>query len=455
MPGNRPKAELNTEPQVELDSPGPVDNYYQFYSKAKESGTFGDYASAADDYAMAASLARVFGEDDERLMDSLSRLAYCHYRLGALEEAESAYREALTLMERYHKGKHPDRFASILWSLAVLLCDDKRFEESVEFFKRSMAVSQNWAGPYDRFVADCFWGLSKAQTGAGQLEAAEESIKQAIEIYEHLAPLEGAGVKEFLSVNYSNLGVLLMQGKRFEEATQFLEKALKLRPGLDQNRVALLNRLSTCYLKTKNYDRASRLIKSNLKGTAQLFGANHAETIRLELALANCFDLNGRPEDSINLFKKTKKKLEGTNLESGTEAALMAACLFEMVLCYQKLDEQNNLKSTLEEIVNVYEGRYPDGSGVYKGAIPTKGALYADCMVKLGEIENKRCRYKKARACLSDALIVRKLVFGEEHKLVADCLLKLAEIESRLNLPEAAEKLRAGQKMLRELRNRA
>ncbi|HMY05129.1 MAG TPA: hypothetical protein PKA48_17325, partial [Candidatus Obscuribacter sp.] len=50
-----------------MDTPGPESDYAQAYSRARESGGFGDYATAADEFAMAAAVARDFGEQDERL----------------------------------------------------------------------------------------------------------------------------------------------------------------------------------------------------------------------------------------------------------------------------------------------------------------------------------------------------------------------------------------------------
>ncbi len=129
-------------------------------------------------------------------------------------------------MEKFHKSKHPDRFASILWALAVLLCDNKRYDESEEYFLRSMAVSESWSGPNDRFVADCLWGLSKCLTGAGKFDQAESAILQAISIYESLSRSEN--VDEFLCTNYNNLGTLLLQRGKLEGSIKHLKKAIKL-----------------------------------------------------------------------------------------------------------------------------------------------------------------------------------------------------------------------------------
>ena len=128
-----------------------AEDYNDLYNEARQNGSYGNFEAAAGNYERAADVAaREFGPEDERLLDSLSRLGYCRYRLGELVKAEQSYKEALTLIERFHNDAYPDRLASILWALAVLMSDAQRYSEAEQYYKRSMAVSETWAGPTDR-----------------------------------------------------------------------------------------------------------------------------------------------------------------------------------------------------------------------------------------------------------------------------------------------------------------
>lgn len=429
-----------------LDTPGPESDYAQAYSRARESGGFGDYATAADEFAMAAALARDFGEQDERLMDSLSRLAYCHYRLGALQEAEEAYREALALMEKFHKGKHPDRFASILWALAVLLCDNKRYGESEEYFLRSMAVSESWSGPNDRFVADCLWGLSKCLTGAGKFDQAESAIFQAISIYESLSHSEN--VDEFLCTNYNNLGTLLMQRGKLEGAVKYLKKAVKLRQRMagqyDPGLISLTSKLSLALMQVKDYQSARRYLKQGLKVTAAFYGEESIDASRKMIALANCLTITNNCEQAQKYLQKARTILQNQGQE--TDSTLLTACLFELANCHQKLNQPAKLKETLEAISDRYEQNH----------FLARGSMYADAMIKLAEMLSEQCRYKKARQLLQRALETRQSIHGKEHKLVAECLLRLGNLEARMSLgADAEEHIGAAESMLADLKKRA
>lgn len=429
-----------------MDTPGPESDYAQAYSRARESGGFGDYATAADEFAMAAAVARDFGEQDERLMDSLSRLAYCHYRLGALQEAEQAYREALSLMEKFHKSKHPDRFASILWALAVLLCDNKRYDESEEYFLRSMAVSESWSGPNDRFVADCLWGLSKCLTGAGKFDQAESAILQAISIYESLSGSEN--VDEFLCTNYNNLGTLLLQRGKLEGSIKYIKKAIKLRQRMagqyDPGLISLTSKISLALMQIKDYEAARRYLKQGLKVTAAIYGEESIDASRKMIALANCLTITNNCEQAQKYLQKARTILQ--NQEEEADSTLLTACLFELANCHQKLNQQAKLKDTLEAISDRYE----------KNRCLARGSMYADAMIKLAEMHSDQCRYKKARQLLQGALETRQSLYGREHKSVAECLLRLGNVESRMSLAaEAEEHIRTAEKMLADLKKRA
>ena len=421
--------------------------YHGVYARAKESGTFGDYAQAANHYEEASSIARAFGEEDERLMDSLARLAYCQYRLGAARQAEDVYREVLNLMERFHKSRHPDRFASVLWALAVLLSDDKRYSEAEALFRQSMTVTENWAGPMDRFVADCLWGLSKCLTNTGKFEEATQCIKRAIHIYEALPAGENA--EEFLTTNYSNLGALLMQRGNLKEAVPMLKKAIEMRISLagdfDSILMNLCSKLALALIQEKNYKDSQKYLKQALKIAQGLHGEESDEAARKMIGLANCLSLLDKPEPAVKLLKKARKVLTKANALE-IDGTLLSACLYELNNCHQKLGLTKEMTEGLEALYALYQSN---------NFLP-KGALYADSLLKLATVNTDACRYKKARGYLEEALVVREKLFGKEHKLVADVLMRLGNCLAKMNLSgEASEVLRRAEQMLVDLKKRA
>lgn len=435
--------DVNEQIDVQTEPQFAESHFDAVYAKARESGTYGDFATAADEYAQAAFVARSFGESDARLSDTLSRLAYCRYRLGDLSQAEESYLEALRLLETFHAQTHPERLASVLWSLAVLLSDLLRYDESEKYFRRSMDVSENWAGPKDRFVADCLWGLSKCLTNNGKFLEAEGAIKRAIAIYETLPE----NCDEYLCTNYANLGALHLQRGSFETACQHLTKAVTMRRSLagdmDAGLISLTSKLALALMQLKRLKEAEKYLRLSLKISVAIYGDKDLETARKYIAVGNC--LNGLAKYT-QAEKALSKAIVVVRAQS-TDPALTAACLYELTTSYQKLNEKTKMKKVLEELAELYSQPH--------AKLP-KHSLYADAQLKLGAIYEEACLFKKARICYQGALTARESVFGQEHKLVAECLMRLAGCLTKMSQhSEAQELYRKAETMLADLKKRA
>jgi tetratricopeptide (TPR) repeat protein len=430
--------DLNTE---EIDACPLESRFEAVFSRARASGEFENYAEAADDYAEAATMARDFGEGDVRLLDSVSRLAYCRYRLGELAQAEASYREALSLMERFHTATHPERFASIIWALAVTLSDERRFDEAEKFFRRSMEISETWGGPKDRFVADCLWGLSKCLTANGKVKEAEKAIRRAISIYETLPDCYA-----YLGTNYANLGEIVLQQGRYADGVPILEKAIKLKQEsggpLDSSLVGLTSKIALALIQLKRYKEAQTYLKIALKITSALYGDRDIETARRLIAIGTCLT-------SENKYAQAQKQLTSAlailRTQSKLDPPLMAACLFELTTCYNKQPDKKKYKAALEELIKLYES-----------SNLARASLYADSLIKLGTVFDEACQYRKAKECFEKALTTREALFGLEHKLVAECLMRISGCLSHMNKHKEAQDFHIrAENMLTILKRRA
>jgi tetratricopeptide (TPR) repeat protein len=428
--------------EYDLDSRQLESRFEQVFSRARASGDFENYAEAANDYAQAAVMARDFGESDVRLLESLSRLAYCRYRLGELAQAEASYREALSLMERFHTATHPERFASIIWALAVTLSDERRFDEAEKFFRRSMEISETWGGPKDRFVADCLWGLSKCLTANSKVKEAENCIRRAISIYETLPDCY-----IYLGTNYANLGEIVLQQGRFADAVPILEKAIQFKResggALDSSLTGLTSKAALALIQLKRYKEAQVHLKAALKITGALYGPEHIETARRMIAIGSCLNNEAKYEMAQKQLSQAIEILRREKTEA--DPALVAACLFELTTSYGKLAEKKKYKSVLEELVGLYD----------RSNLP-RASLYADALIKLGVVHDEACQYKKAKEYFEKALTIRESLFGLEHKLVAECLMRISSCLSHMSKHKEAHELSMrAENMLAMLKRRA
>jgi tetratricopeptide (TPR) repeat protein len=331
----------------------------------------------------------------------------------------------------------------VLWSLAVLLSDLLRYDESEKYFRRSMDVSESWAGPKDRFVADCLWGLSKCLTNNGKFLEAESAIKRAIAIYETLPE----NCDEYLCTNYANLGALHLQRGSFESACQHLTKAVTMRRSLagdmDAGLISLTSKLALALMQLKRLKEAEKYLRMSLKISLAIYGDKDLESARKYIALGNC--LNG-----LAKYPQAEKALTKAIVvvrAQTTDPALTAACLYELSTSYQKLNEKAKMKKVLEELAELYSQPHTK--------LP-KHTLYADAQLKLGAMYEEACLFKKARVCYEGALTARESVFGQEHKLVAECLMRLGGCLTKMSQHgEAQELYRKAETMLADLKKRA
>lgn len=444
-----------------------AEDYNDLYNEARQNGSYGNFEAAAGNYERAADVAaREFGPEDERLLDSLSRLGYCRYRLGELVKAEQSYKEALTLIERFHNDAYPDRLASILWALAVLMSDAQRYTEAEQYYKRSMAVSETWAGPTDRFVADCLWGLSKCLTNSGRGLEAESAIKRAISIYESLPD----DCRDYLATNHANLGALIFKRNDYEGALHHLVRAFALRADLngadlaeasddvrkyasasferyyDDATFALVEKIVFVCLKQHKYSLAEKYLHQSLSAAYRLFGYDDMQTLAILLESAACYNSQNKYEKTVAILQKPLSILRQVPLERDfSPPALRVAVAFEMSLALIALKRKKEAKEHLNWLLKVH-----------RDDRLSLDNIYAESNMRLGLILEEECQYKKARKHFEDALFSRQKIYGPEHKMVAEAMLNLARCFEYMRLHDEASRLsqKAGQ-MIRDLRNRA
>ncbi|XP_071485579.1 protein O-mannosyl-transferase TMTC2-like [Diadema antillarum] len=176
---------------------------------------------------------------------ALGNLANIYKTAGRIREAEDAYRKALT----YRKN-----MADVHYNLGVLLQEVGRVEEAVESYQ--MAIK-------------CRPRMSMAHLNLGIAMTTVGRITEAEAVYRRAAKLDDAGLKDpkgqmhgIISALF-NLGRLLQEANRHEEALEVLEEALDRRPDYYSPQ-SLFNMLGETHYKLGNILEAEKWFQESL-----------------------------------------------------------------------------------------------------------------------------------------------------------------------------------------------
>ncbi|XP_041452725.1 protein O-mannosyl-transferase TMTC2-like [Lytechinus variegatus] len=177
---------------------------------------------------------------------ALGNLANIYKTAGRIQEAEEAYRRALT----YRRN-----MADVHYNLGVLLQEVGRFEEAIESYQLAIKCRPR--------MSMAHLNLGIALTTVGRNVEAEAVYRQA-------ATLDDAGLKDprgqmhGIVSSLFNLGRLLQEANRHEDALVILEDALKRRPDFYPPQ-SLHNMLGETQHKLGNLQEAERYFKASLR----------------------------------------------------------------------------------------------------------------------------------------------------------------------------------------------
>ena len=169
---------------------------------SSSSGSFsdGEVAYAARKYEDAVKLFDQYTEQKPKNPWGHYMLGLSAWKAGDLEKSEKSFNEALRL--------DPDHFKSLL-HLSRLMIDQKRYEDAL--------VRLTHAGELDPQSADVQRLLGRAYSGFGKTDEAVAAYRRTIEL----------DTRDAWSMN--NLGFLLIEKERYDEALPVLQKAVSLR----------------------------------------------------------------------------------------------------------------------------------------------------------------------------------------------------------------------------------
>jgi tetratricopeptide (TPR) repeat protein len=241
-------------------------------------------------------------------------MASAYRKKGDYKQAEEFARKALD-----KEQKDPE--AHIL--LGNIYYDLGRFKEAIEVYRQALEIEPD--------NAPLLFNLASAQLKEGDEFAAIENLKKA-------AGKDRAGEVAFRS--WSRLGALFIERRNYEQAVQWLEEALRLRPDDARNRynlgvaylhlgkdekareqfiraeeqgrsdVAMLEKLGEAYTRMKDYERSEQIYEEILR--------KNRRNVRVLARLGEIHYEKGEYDRALEFFRRI------TDIEPATENARVA-----------------------------------------------------------------------------------------------------------------------------------
>jgi tetratricopeptide (TPR) repeat protein len=164
------------------------------------------------------------GRCDVRCGITLKRLGELHIACAEFGDAEVALRRSLPILSASYGAKHPD-VAAVMHSLAVVLDEQKTFEEAEQYHKESLAIREQILGPTHPDVAVSLSDLGAHYSDMGGHESEEEALAvRALEIRRSALGEHDAAYGQSLY----NLADLRIRQGRLTDADDLLSRSLPI-----------------------------------------------------------------------------------------------------------------------------------------------------------------------------------------------------------------------------------
>jgi hypothetical protein len=161
-----------------------------------------------------------FGDDDERVADSLVDYYWC--MSGPLAEKERSVREALAIYRK--QNSDPRLIVEALWTLQRCLIDQSRLAEAEEVANDALELAGDEEESDYAELANILTGLADAKLIEGKTAAAERLARRAVAVHRRL---HGDHHPE-TAWGLLGLGLALQEQRKFAEAEKPLRESLAI-----------------------------------------------------------------------------------------------------------------------------------------------------------------------------------------------------------------------------------
>ena len=372
--GNQPNLEINVRTRL-------GDTYF----------TMGNYQTAFRHYDRASLLAAQMGKGNQEILaDVMQRKARTVRELGELDEAESLFQQALSLLSE--RGMASTAFLQARVGLASVFLEKNQPQVALNYCEQESQQLLTILGPADRATHQAFNTLASVRMNLEQWQQAERLLRQTIQWQSQSI---GADHLETMITN-QNLGNLLVNQGDEKKAEQHFR---------------------TVY--------ARRLT---------LLGEEHIFTQRSHYGLGLALKNQGHHEEAKAIFETLFRLQQHLPQGSGDFRRTIIA----LADTYRRLGKIDESVALLEELYRQSQGKDKNNPGFLK------------LMNNLGYYLNRQERHDEALILLLEVLALKRKVLKPNHSSTLQTMDTLAEVYLSMGAPDEAGALFYGALVLAE-----
>lgn len=331
--------------------------------------------------------------------------------LGQPERSILLYRQAAALW-RSAGIDRPDAAAEALSKLAVVLTNNDRDDEALEFARESLAIREAQKPPVDADLADSWNTLALVEVGLGRYTDAERNFDRALAVRLTL------GNEGSIAATLHNLGILYRERGEVDRAVQAFDRALAIKRrlhGSDKHP----NVLITLENAAKNLSRNGRPAEAipvleNILGVRREQDGFESRNVSLaHNELGAVLHDAGRFRDAANHYREAMRIDVALG---GPEDA-------------QAVRPLNNLASALEDM-----GDYAAAEPLFRRSLALRSEaknpnaeMIARAQGNLARLLLRRGELGQARTLIDAAYSTRREKLGTNHVETVKSMLQLAD----------------------------
>lgn len=306
------KAIVPAVPSTKQSSSRKWKDHFDAASEARRSGRFQE---AENEYKLALKVAEELGSEDRRLPETLKALGWLYYFQGRYKESEPFFLKALDLDQKI-LGDKSIEVVSTLDILGRLNRHLTRYSKAEQYQVRALDVRAGVAGDAEPNRTTLLHNLARVYA------ASKRRVSDAEDIYIEAIKSEREKLNDTitsLATYQNNLGMLYAEHKKFNEATEYLSKALltlRLLPNRERDlqSAAIASNLGTIFFNVKSFKSAASTYKIALDLYSKYAIANPKTIATTASNYIDALKATGDDAEAAKVAEKYKTELGSLNV---------------------------------------------------------------------------------------------------------------------------------------------
>lgn len=343
---------------------------------------------------------KYLGVDHAETAMSYNNLGGLYAEIGDFEKEQQCYLKAFDIRKRVLGESHPD-VANSYHNIAGLYVNKGEYIEAEEYYVKAISIRETMLGEMHEDTAVSYYNLATLYKLCDRFSEAEELYKKTISIREIvLGEMHPETAKTFTGIS-----LLYKKQGYFDKAEEFSKKAIEiLESSCNRKTLAIADAysaLASVCAAQGDYHRAEKLFQQALEIQIGFLGELHSTTANTYDNLAGVYAMTDKVIEAEELYNKAK----AINESVWGKLHLKTAITYNNLACFYQTQQRYNE-------AELYCLKAVDTRRTQLGDFHTDTAT---SLHNMGTIRFGQKRYDEAVELFSFSLFVYSSKMGNEH----------------------------------------